>query len=121
MVSLEEEEENEEEQLRPHQRRRTTPHKPSPILKPSWSPSTTSSIKMSSTAPSLSLEIKGNEVPTLDNAQAFNDAGSSWLHPGFVVPIEEDVLQALAVEINAATPPLLNIRFNDCYVTSYIE
>lgn len=70
VVTLEEEkeEEDEEEQLRPRQRRRTTPCRLSPILEPSISTSPTLLINMSSSAPSLSSEIRGNKVPVPDVA-----------------------------------------------------
>lgn len=36
------------------------------------------------------------------------------------MPTEEEALRSLVIEIQAATPPLRNVRFTNRYTTSYI-
>lgn len=43
-----------------------------------------------------------------------------WLRLGFTTPEDIDALQVLEAEIDAASPPLNNIRFTDKQVATYI-
>lgn len=123
-VTISDDGEDEEEQLRPHQRRRTTPCRPSPTTEVGTpeSPSPTSSRNMF-VEREPSLEIR-EEDPVLTN-EAKNEvplenSGPSWLRLGFEMPTEEEALRSLAAEIQEATPPLHNIRFTNGYAASYI-
>lgn len=123
-VTISDGREDKEEQLRPRQRRRTTPHNPSPSTEAAIlvSPSPTSSRDVPMER-ERSEEVKGKVLALASEATAdvpLEILGPSWLQPGFKMPREEEGLGSLAAKIEEATPPLCNIWFTNHYATSYI-
>lgn len=126
-----------EEQLRPRQKRRTSPRRPSEDLPrdlPEDMPAPTSPTseevlepvpltarRASVSTPADPSPAKDSEdVPAAEPEVSSKSSGPSWLQPGFTLPTEVEGFQALALEIIEKTPPLTNLRFNNPYIAALV-
>lgn len=122
MVEVSEGREDKEEQLLPHQKRRTSPRRPSTeVIAVSPSPPSTHT-DASEEHFLLEVQEASKSVPTVAEAKRpTENSGLSWLQPGFEMPTKVEALRDLVDEISSRTPPLNNIRFTNRFTTSYLR